>query len=350
MNPNGTVQPLDQLRAVRLRWRLILLLALVACGAALAVSFSSQKQYDATVDLLLREQEPANALLDPGATASSSDSERELNTNAELIKVGSAAQTVRDRLGLDRSVDDLLKQVATQTSTGSNVVSVRVRDPDPRLAARIANELAADYVEFRLNSARRRYTEAADLARRQLADLSAGARNSAQGRELQSRQRELEIAAALQTGGAEVVRPASVPTSASRPRPLLSGILGLMLGLLFGVCVALGLELADRRFKDEAAVEDFFGLPILAAIPRPARRSGALGDDPAQQEAYGLLAANIRLSASHAGLEPGVRGPSNVLMVTSPSPADGKTSVSFGVARAYARLGMRVILIEADLR
>ncbi len=37
-------------------------------------------------------------------------------------------------------------------------------------------------------------------------------------------------------------------------------------------------------------------------------------------------------------------------MVTSPGPGDGKTSVTLGVARAYAQLGLSVIAIEADLR
>jgi len=55
-----------------------------------------------------------------------------------------------------------------------------------------------------------------------------------------------------------------------------------------------------------------------------------------------LLAANLPLN------EPGQ--PGKVVMVTSPSPGDGKTSVTLGVARAYAQLGLRVVMIEADLR
>ncbi|MDP9293796.1 MAG: hypothetical protein M3O90_05115 [Actinomycetota bacterium] len=353
MNGNETVQLFEYLRAVRLRWRLVLLIATLATGAALAVSLSSEKQYDATVDLLLRQHEPANALLDPGASAGSTDEERDLTTNVELIKVGSTAKVVRRRLGLRRSIDDLLEQVATRTSNTSNVVGLTVRDPDPELAARIANEFATAYVQFRRTSARERYTQAADLATSQLAELSPEERNTIEGRDLQSRQRELEIAAALQTGGAEIVRPAEVPTAAARPRPLLSGLLGLGLGVIFSVCVALGLELFDRRFKDEVAVEDFFGLPILGAIPRSPRRVESL-DDYAQQEAFGLLAANLRLSAPHATKRRAAAAragaASSVLMVTSPGPGDGKTSVTFGIARACARLGLRAMLIEADLR
>jgi capsular exopolysaccharide synthesis family protein len=161
------------------------------------------------------------------------------------------------------------------------------------------------------------------------------------GRDLQARQRELQIASALQTGGAELVRRASVPAHASRPRPVLSAGLGLLLGLVIGIGAALVLSLVDRRFTDEREVEDFFGLPVLAAIPRPARR-GARLDDPAQREAYGLLAANLQLATTGEM--------KSVVMITSPGPGDGKTSVTLGVARAYARLGLSVIAIEADLR
>src|SRR5439155_6000302 len=89
------------------------------------------------------------------------------------------------------------------------------------------------------------------------------------------------------------------------------------------------------------AVENFFELPVLAGIPRPTRRQTAAGD-AAQREAYGLLAANLRFATLSRA--------SNVLMVTSPGPGDGKTSVTLGTARALAQLGLRVIAIEADLR
>lgn len=340
MNPDSR-QLADSLRAVRVRWHLVLLVVALSTGVAILVAVSAEKQYDATAQLLLRGEEPINALLDPASAAPSTDPERDLNTEVALIKVGPTAIAVKRTLGLRRSADALLREVQTESSASSDIVRLRVRDPDPVLAARIANAFADAYVQFRVNSARKRYRQAAELAQRQLLALSPLDRRSVQGRDLQSRQRELEIASALQTGGAEVVRKASVPTGASRPRPKLSGALGLILGLILGVGSALLLNLVDRRFKDEREVEDFFGLPVLAAIPRPARRGADL-HDPAQREAFGLLASNVRLSTTAPG--------SSVVMITSPAPGDGKTSVTLGVARAYARLGLRVIAIEADLR
>lgn len=341
MTVDGSVQLLDSLRAVRQRWRMIAFVVAVSTGLALALSLFADKQYDATAQLLLRGEEPINSILDPSGSSRSSDPERDLNTEVELIKIGPAAQVVQRQLGLKRGTDRLLDQIETDTSPTSSIVRLRARYRDPVLAALIANAFAEAYVDFRVTSARERYRQAADLARRQLLALSPVDRRSLQGRDLEARQRELEIASALQTGGAELVRRASIPTSASRPRPLLSGALGALLGLVLGLGAALVLSLVDRRLREEHEVEEFFGLPVLAAIPRPARR-GAKLDDPAQFEAYGLLAANLRLS--------GPGRSSSVVMITSPGPGDGKTSVVLGVARAYARLGLSVVAIEADVR
>lgn len=341
MNGSETTQLLDYLRAIRQRWRLVALIVLVTTGAAIAFSLSAPKQYDASVKLLLRGQEPVDALLNPNAAGRSNDPERELNTEVQLIKVAAIAHEVRRQLDVERSADEVLEQVETDTSSSSNIVTLTVRDEDPRMAAQIANAFATTYVEFRLEQARERYREAADLAQQQLLELSPEERRTLQGQELQARQRELAIAAALQTGGAEVVRRASVPSEPSRPRPKLSGALGLFLGLLLGCAAALLLNLVDRRFKDEREVEEFFGLPVLAGIPRAARRGRDL-DDPAQREAYGLLAANLRMATTAPA--------STVMMVTSPGPGDGKTSATMGLARAYAQLGLSVIAIEADLR
>jgi Mrp family chromosome partitioning ATPase/capsular polysaccharide biosynthesis protein len=340
MSPDSP-QLTDSLYAIRDRWRLVVVVVVVAAGLALVSSLSSDKQYDATAQLLIRSQEPADALLDPTGAQRSDDPERDLNTAVELIKVGPIVHNVIRTLRLRRNADDLLAQVHTDISGTSDIVGIRVRDPSPVLAARIANAFGDAYAKFRLDSARQSDLQAAELAQRQLLALSPADRRTEQGLELQARRRQLLIAAALRTGGVSLVRRASVPKHPSRPRPKLAAGLGVLLGLVLGGGLALGLALIDRRFKDERQAEELFDLPVLAAIPRPARR-GNRGNDPIQDEAYGLLAANLRLANS-------VRE-SSVIMISSPGPREGKTSVTLGLARAYAQLGCSVIAIEADLR
>ncbi len=171
MNPDAP-QLLDSLRAVRDRWRLVLLVVGLTTAVALVLSLASEKRYDATAQLLLRGEEPINSLLDPSSAGRSDDPERDLNTEVELITVGPTAHAVKRRLGLGRSTDDLIDQIKTDTSATSDIVGLRARDRDPVMAARIANAFAEAYVQFRVNSARARYRQAADLAARQLAALS----------------------------------------------------------------------------------------------------------------------------------------------------------------------------------
>ena len=314
------------------------MVTLLVMAAALVASFASQKQYDGQAELLFGGQDRVESLLTPDAQSNVNDPERQLNTDVSLIKLDTVAEAVKRRLKLSTPVNELLDQVSTETSSSSDIVTVTARDASARRAAAIATGFAEEYRDYRRTAARRSFDEAARLAQSRLDAMTPEEQATSEAQQLRNRMRELEINAALQTGGVEVIRKADVPTSPSRPRPKLSAALGLFLGGLLGIGLALALEFADRRLKDEDAIEEVFELPLLAAIPPPPRRGM---DDHTQAESYGMLAANVRLTSTEE---------TQVLMVTSPSPEDGKTSVSLGVARALARLGSRVILIEADLR
>jgi Mrp family chromosome partitioning ATPase len=323
----------DYLKVARRRWIVLVSITLLVAGIAVGVSLSGTKQYDATAKLLLQNDEPINDLLDL-PSPNTDDPERETNTELGLIKLETVAERVRSALHVEIPDTDLLDKVEVEIQGNSNLVSLTARDPEPRRAAALANAFANEYVEFRKESARANFEEAA----KRLASLSPS--NS----QLDTRLRELQIASSLQTGGAEVVRLAPPPTSPAAPRPVLSGTVGLIAGLLLAVVVVMLLEFADRRIKDEDEAQAVFGLPLLAQIPRPPRslRPVSGNGDPLQDEGFANLAASLLFSTSS-------RAPRSVL-VTSPSAGDGKTTVTFGLARALTRLGKSVIIIGADLR
>jgi capsular polysaccharide biosynthesis protein/Mrp family chromosome partitioning ATPase len=328
----------DYLKVARRRWVVLASITLLVAGIAVAVSLSGTKEYDATAKLLLHNDQPINDLLGL-SSPNTNDPERETNTELGLIKLETVAQRVRNALHLSMPAKDLLDKVKAETVGNSNLVSLTVRDPDPRRAATLANAFANEYVEFRKESARANFEEAA----KRLASLSPD-RGSEGNSQLDSRLRELQIASSLQTGGAEVVRLASAPTSPAVPRPVLSGAVGLIVGFLLAVVAVMLLEFADRRINDEDEAQAVFGLPLLAQIPRPPRgvRSVSVAGDPLQDEGYANLAASLLFSKN----EPIPRS----LLVTSPSAGDGKTTVTFGLARALTLLGKSAIIVEADLR
>jgi capsular polysaccharide biosynthesis protein len=331
----------EYLRVARRRWVVLATVTGIVAVVALGISLTSAKKYDATAVLLLREVEPVNSIL--GNSTSVSDPERESNTQIGLIKLDPVAEGVKEELDLKTSTSELLEQVSTEFQGNSDLVSITVRDEDPRLAAEIANGFATQYVTFRRETARASLEEAAELARNRLESLSPEDRVST-GPQLEARLRELEIASSLQTGGVEVVRRASVPTSPAVPRPLLSTFIGLLVGFALAVLIVILLEFADRRIKDEDTAQELFELPLLARIPRPARagRTSTARGDRLREEAFASLAANLLF------LERGGHG--SALLVTSPGAADGKTTVTLGLARALATLNKRVIAVEADLR
>ena len=342
--PSPAQQLTHYLRALRRRWPLIVGITVVVTAVAVVLSASKTKQYDASADVLLTQNEPITAFISPNAQTQSSDPERDVNTKIALIRLDTVANQVVKKLQLKESGDDLLKSIRTELDGNSNLVSIIARDPDPKRAQAEANAFADAYQQFRQNAARASLNEAANLAQQRYAGLSPADRQSTEGRQLQAQLQQLQIAAAGQTGGVEVVRHATVPTSAATPKPKKTGAIAFVLGLLLAIGLTLLLELLDRRLRDEEQVESFFQLPVLAIVPRPRRRfaNARPGDDPGQHEAYAALATNLRFFE----LGPEI----STMMVTSPSPGEGKTSVALGTARALSTLGQRVLVIEADMR
>src|SRR5215212_4900287 len=296
---------MGRIRALRRRWKLIGGLTALVVIAALALSLSQTKQYEGVAKVVLSTSERASAIINPEVDTRSDDPERDINTQVELIRFETVAERVNDRLGLDISNDELLDKVETEIEGNSNIVSIKARDPDPERAAAIATAFADEYAAFRKETARASLNEAAETARVRLDQLSDAERLSPEGRELQARLRQIEIAAAAQQGGVEVARRADVPESVASPKPVRTTVLALVLGFLFAIGTALLFEVVDRRLKEEQDIEEAFGLPILATIPRPARRGTTFmpGADRGQYEGYRALATlDLRVIAIEADL------------------------------------------------
>lgn len=331
------------LKAIRRRMPLILLLTGVVTAVAVLLSLAQTKQYEATSRVVLSQSDPINNIIQ-SAQPINYDPEAARNTLVSLIKLEPVAERVKTAEGLDYSTSELLDKVETEVESNSDIVLVKALDPDPQTAADIATGFAEQYQLYRQDTVRAQLEDAADVTRANIERLSPEEEASEQGRDLRAQLRQLEILAAAQRGGVEVAETADVPTDPAKPKPLLNGILAFILGFAFAVAIAVAIEFIDRRLKDEEDVENAFGMPILATIPRPARRSQTIvpGEDRGQFEGYSALATNLRFFELGPELES--------IMITSPGPSEGKTSVTLGTARALAALDLRVIAIEADLR
>jgi receptor protein-tyrosine kinase len=329
-------------KAIRRRALLIGAIVLAAVGAAEAVSLSETPQYESSARIFLSQGNPVENIIPATGSQTPADPERDLNSRLSLITTPSVASRVVDHLKLKRSPESVLSEVSATLDTNSNIATITVQDSSARRAAAIANSFATEYAASRTEAARATIAGAARLAQRQFALLSPADRTGPQGTQLARSARELQIAAALQTGNVEVVDMARPPGSASSPKPVLNGVLAGILGLLFGLGVAIALGFLDRRLRDIDDV-DIHGLPLLATVPHSQTldRLNAL-DMPESREALLTLATNLRFFNLGHDVE--------TLAVTSPGPQEGKTSVTLGLSRALTEIGLRVVTLECDLR
>ncbi|MGH7447267.1 MAG: polysaccharide biosynthesis tyrosine autokinase, partial [Longimicrobiales bacterium] len=166
---------------------------------------------------------------------------------------------------------------------------------------------------------------------------------------LQTRAKEAQIAAAVHDESVRLVDPAVVPGRPVRPRPTLSLALATMLGVGLGIAGAVLRDHADRTVRTREELQlTLPGLPILSVIPRVrgsrngTQRVNVVMGETAPAEAYRQLRTNLAFA------RPG--RPQQVIVLTSPTPGDGKSMTSTNLAATLAQQGARCLLIDADMR
>jgi polysaccharide biosynthesis transport protein len=201
--------------------------------------------------------------------------------------------------------------------------------------------------------------------------------------------KEASITSALRASNIRIVDPADAPGSPFKPDVSRSIIVGLLSGIILGVAFSVLRERADRTLQDPGDPTFYLKLPELGVIP-----AKALEGNPGSS----LIPAVIRVNGNGNGNGNGV-GSSNgstastdmevlddsleliswhrkssllaesfrttltsilfsgqnemrprVLVLTSASPKEGKTTVTSNLGIAMAEIQHRVLLIDADLR
>ena len=158
--------------------------------------------------------------------------------------------------------------------------------------------------------------------------------------------KQVSTAGAITANNITVVDEAQPPHFASKPQPRKIVITAAMIGLFLGVALAFLIEYLDESIRMPEDVEKKLGLPLLGTIPKLERGitpAEAMADvRSAFSEAYYSVRTALQFST-----EEGV--PSS-LLVTSARPSEGKSTSAVAIATNFARLGLRVLLIDGDLR
>ncbi|CAA9476121.1 MAG: hypothetical protein AVDCRST_MAG67-516 [uncultured Solirubrobacteraceae bacterium] len=331
----GQQQTSGLLGALRQRALLIVACAVVVASLAYVLSDRQEPRYEATALL--------NVISDTGPSLPGRQVEAtpgEATAGARVSGTGAVAVRAARRAGVALGPASVS---ATQPEE-SNVIRVTASAPQPRAAADLANAFAVEFRAERRRRARAVLTRARDSIRRTLASIQTlrggRERRIALGQRLDDLQLQIDVS----TGGLEIADRAVPPAEAVSPRPRRDAMLGGLFGLVLGGALALLWSQADRRVRQLSELQDLSGLPVLGTIPRSRALSGrdALTLPAADAEAFRVVQANTRFF--NPGLD--VRS----VIVTSAAPGEGKTTLAWNLAVAAASGGLRVLLIEADLR
>jgi len=158
----------------------------------------------------------------------------------------------------------------------------------------------------------------------------------------------------LQTPDSRVISTATAPLYPSFPRKGLIGAVALVLSSMIAVGVALLLERLDNSLHTSHEVEGTLGFAHLVSLPLTPDERGSNGKKMSPQEyllskplsAYSEALRSLRSALALSNVD----SPPKILLFTSALPGEGKTTTSVSFARAAAQSGLKVLLIDCDLR
>lgn len=297
----------DYLRVLRARWASIVLLTLLTVGAAGVVSLVVTPQYEAETRLFV-------------STASGSSVDEQVQGNTflqqrvrsypELITSDRVLGPVIERLGLEETTAELEERVSAEAPADTAILNVTVEDTSARRAADTANAIAEAF------------------------DALIG--------EVERPGDDQPVPVRI-----TVVDPAVVPEDPAFPNLPLNLALSVVLGLALGTALAVARESLDTRIRGEADLKKVTEVPVIGGLPddpQAHRQPLVAADDPhgVRSEAFRQLRTNLQFVTAAQD--------ARSVVVTSSLEGEGKSTTAINLAITMANAGVRVALVDADLR
>ncbi|MCA9979899.1 MAG: polysaccharide biosynthesis tyrosine autokinase [Anaerolineales bacterium] len=364
---------------VALLWQwawLVILGVVIAAGVAYIVSINTTPVYQASARLLIDQA--------PGASSNTYADvltiEKISQTYVELLTVSDVLNEVITELNLPIEASGLRRQISASAPADTQILNITVQDTNPERAAAIANSTAEAFIRYNERTQLERYADpmanlqteldtvgdqielietnintlatSGELSPAQQADLS---RLETQLKEQQTVYnnifndlQSLRVKSATESNKVLIVEPASPNDSPIRPRTLTNTLLAAAVGGMLALGVIFLIDYLDDTIKTPDQVTQDTGLSAIGVI------SYIKGDEPPDRlithttpraptsEAYRVLRTNLEFSSIDDKLRS--------VLVTSPSPGEGKSTTAANLGTVVAQAGNRVIIVDADLR
>jgi len=298
----------DFAKALRTRWITVCVTALVVVLGAVAYTLLTTPLYQASTRLFVSATSGGSSVSD--LYQGNLFSQQRVLSYAELLNGETVAQRTIDKLGLDVNADELRARIKASVKPDTVLIDVQVLDESPVRARDIANTLSDEFVALVT---------------------------------------ELETPKAGVQPDARVVveQRATIPSKPVVPNPIRNIGLGLGLGLLLGVGLAVLRDLLDNTVKDPQALEELIDTSVVGYIPldKELRKVPAIAfasENSGAAEAFRKLRTNLQFLA--------VDSPPRLIVITSSSPGEGKSTTSINIALTLAEAEHNVLLVDGDLR
>lgn len=328
--PTESVDLRELLRPLQSRWWLIVAVVAVATLGTYVYYASKPKEYTASTDLLIRASEA-------DAGFASGDPARTSNNIVRLLESSAAVERVEDNAS---------GRVSVGGSADSDFVTVTATAGSADGAAGLANAYADALVAGRRSQIRKDTQDALRNARKDLAALPTGPQSTDARDSVRSRIGDLQAALTLPRAGAVRLGRATPPGGPSAPKPGRNALFALVLSLMLGVAAAYVLDRLDRRIRRVEDVERAYGVNLIGVVPHvPPVTEGEDRSpliDRGFREAFRTLLTNLQFTS--------LDRPPRTILVTSALPNEGKSTVVRNLALAYRDSGLRVAVVESDLR
>lgn len=363
----------DLRRYIALAWHwawLLALAAVLAGGTAYLVSKRMTPLYQASTLVQINEA-PGTRSIDYTAIMTN---ERIARTYTEVMVSRPVLEGVIQELGLELSSSTLKGMVQVQPVRDTQLIRVQVQDVDPARAARIANTLVDVFAEQNLEQQRERYLESKESLKDQLAEMDLQIQGAAASLELltdepnhraererlettlsQYRQtyanllqsyEQVRLTEAQSISKVSQVEAAIAPAGPISPRVLNNTALAAVVGLMLAAGLIFLVEALNDTVGSPNDITQHLGLPVLGLIARhPSSDTSLICIEKPRSpvsEAFRALRTNLQYTS--------VDRPLKTLLVTSPSPEDGKTTMAANLGVTLAQFGRRVVVLDLDMR